>query len=245
MEHLNNGLRKMEGLLAALDQAQDLVFGVNNPVELVRLGFVEDWKIPRLRDELLREAVDRAIAHVIARDFRRLPVRVVDERAAFLESERPLHELVEWFTERNGPTYRERTWKKMLEHARYAVPRVGGVLSVKQNGARLTLHLYLWNKWPREKEWTNSVSGSFDALAGLEAVIRHAKYPKYFLPPTWPPLRRSLNAVEKAGKISTAWHLCPYVQTFYNERLDLWLESEELAVRVKEILEGNDDAESE
>lgn len=203
-------------------------------------GEVDEWDIVNLIKKIETQAAKHAINEVARRRFPGLPYRAEEWAREFAETELPLPDLPEWFTEQVGPTAREVTWEHMLAEARCTLYRVGewreNRREAKLQGSRLSVQLYVWSN-AYSSIWHNDTYRHAERLDGLEAVVVHALDAECYRPLSWRALVSTVGSQTEPDTTYTGWVLCPKIRTFKNGRLDLHLRDAELATKVKAILE--------
>lgn len=173
-----------------------------------------------------KRAIARLIAYVAGKRFPGLPCStpICHQWAKkAMDAHVALPHISNWFAGQVAPTAEEEIWKHMLNEAQKMLSHVGSLRLNRREavrwGRRLGLRFHTRN-----------------SLRGLEAVISRMANSEI---PTDDFLLSVVDRQERPGRSATGWNLAPHIQTFRNDRFDIWLRDDELACRVKDILETN------
>jgi len=226
-------------LVRALEQAVNANLAWQTVTGFEYASLVHDHKLSQFIEQTRKRVGTEIIGHVSTQRFPGLPCDAEAWYYKALEAKIGLAQIGIWYGQQVGPTAQEDTWKHMLKQARFAVPRVGewgeNRREAKLSGRRLSLEVSTWRQ-SYDCRWDHNLYNCRDQLKGLEAVIRYADGVDFGLGGRGA-LYHPLVQQTEPGKVATNWACAPQVRTFKNDRFDIWLRDEVLALKVKAILD--------
>lgn len=243
----NQALRQVEvcieSLERALEQAEQANVAWRTLTGSHYANLVDHYNLSTFIDATRERVATQAVLQVTGQRFPQLPCNPKRWAKQALEADVALVDIGAWYAEQVGPTADQKAWDHMLEKARLTVLRVG-VWSEQRREAkisknRLTVSVHVWRQRYSNGEWHVEHYYLRDPLYGLEAVIRYADGVDFGLGGRGA-FHHPVVAQTEPGKVVTSWACAPHVRTFKNNRFDIWLRDEALALKVKAILENKD-----
>lgn len=220
-------------------------------------ALVDKRRIENLLHESQMRVATEIISYVALMRFPNFPLDAEGWARKALDDALPISKISDWFIGQVAGVADEKAQEQTLALARRILYRVGEwddhKFEAKLLGCRLSLQAYIWNRWRGPERWRNNLHryleswhNNFhrylDEVRCLDIVIRHADSPIVCMSQARAAgfLSRALADQKEAGGSLTGWSLAPRLQTYKNGRLDIWLRDEELASKVKAILESEE-----